>query len=148
MVVVMAHMLNYNMSDEQLDYLRYVMETYPNVHLDLAARIGWHCFVDRDGIRDFLIQYSDRILFGTDIADQVLKEGAAVTARRYHRCFEILETDKPISAGFFPPPGEGRKEMKGLALPMDVLEKIYYKNAVRLYPRVKGVLESMGYTVQ
>ena len=148
MIVVMAHMLNYNMTDGQLDYLRYVMESYPNVHLDLAARIGWFCYLDRDRVRDFLIRCSDRILFGTDIADQVLKEAPGVTARRYHRCFEILETDNTVAAGFFPAPGEGRKEVRGLALPIDVLENIYYKNAIRLYPRVKEVLEGMGYTLR
>ena len=128
MTVVMAHMLNYNMSSEQLDYLRYVMETYPHVNLDLAARIGWFCFLDRDAIRDFLITYSDRILFGTDIGDRVLTEDRAVTARRYHRCFQILETDETINAGFFPAPGGGKREFKGMALPVDVLEKIYYRN--------------------
>ena len=28
---------------------------------------------------------------------------------------------------------------------VDVLEKIYYLNAVRLYPRVKNVLTNLGY---
>lgn len=31
--------------------------------------------------------------------------------------------------------------MKGLDLPREVLEKIYYKNAVKLYP---GLKEAMG----
>jgi predicted TIM-barrel fold metal-dependent hydrolase len=148
MTVVMAHMLNYNITGEQLDYLRYVMESYPNVNLDLAARIGWFCYLDRDQIRDFLIKYSDRILFGTDIGDQPLREDPGITARRYHRCFEILETDKMVGAGFYPAPGEGRREFKGLALPIDVLENIYYRNAVRLYPRVKEVLTTRGYEVE
>lgn len=94
------------------------------------------------------IKYSDRILFGTDIADRVLKEDPAITARRYHRCFQILETDETIDAGFFPPPGEERREIKGLALSVDVLEKIYYKNAVRLYPQVKEVLQRRGYAIE
>jgi len=94
------------------------------------------------------IKYSDRILFGTDIADRVLKEDPAVTAKRYHRCFRILETDETIDAGFFPAPGEERRAVKGMALPVDVLEKIYYKNAVRLYPQVKDVLQRRGYTIQ
>jgi hypothetical protein len=38
--------------------------------------------------------------------------------------------------------------VKGPALPMNVLENIYYKNAVRLYPRVKEALEGMGYALQ
>ncbi|MHC4435670.1 MAG: amidohydrolase family protein [Planctomycetota bacterium] len=36
--VVNAHMLDHFNSNEQLDYLRYVLETYPNVHVDLGAR--------------------------------------------------------------------------------------------------------------
>jgi predicted TIM-barrel fold metal-dependent hydrolase len=147
MKLVMAHMFNYNMSDEQLDYLQYVMETYPNVNLDLAARIGWVFHVDRDKLRDFTIRYADRILFGTDIADQPSREKAEITARRYHRCFEILETEKIVGAGFYPGPGAGTKKVKGMALPIDVLEKIYYKNAARLYPRVRDVLQQMGYAV-
>lgn len=147
MRVVMAHMLNYNMSDEQLDYLIYVMETYPNVNLDLAARIGWVFHVDRDKLRTFIIEYADRILFGTDISNQPSREKAEITAQRYHRCFEILETDEIVGAGFYPAPGAGTKEVRGMALPIDVLEKIYYKNAVRLYPHVKDVLQDMGYTL-
>ena len=146
--VVMAHMLNYNMSDQQLDYLRYVMETYPNLNLDLAARIGWVYHIDREKLRDFIIQYADRILFGTDISNQPLREKVEITAERYHRCFEILETDKIVRAGFYPGPGAGTKEVKGMALPIDVLEKIYYKNAARLYPRVKDVLKQMGYACE
>ena len=34
------------------------------------------------------------------------------------------------------------------ALGWDVLEAIYYMNAAQLYPRVKAVLEDMGYTSQ
>ncbi len=148
MKLVMAHMFNYNMSDAQLDYLGYVMETYPNVNLDLAARIGWVFHTDREKLRDFTIKYADRILFGTDIADQPSREKAEITARRYHRCFEILETDKIVGAGFYPGPGAGTKEVKGMALPVDVLEKIYYKNAIRLYPGVKDVLLKMGYSLE
>jgi predicted TIM-barrel fold metal-dependent hydrolase len=147
MKLVMAHMFNYNMSDEQLDYLTYIVETYPNVNLDLAARIGWVFHVDRDKLRDFMIKYADRVLFGTDIGDQPLREKAEITARRYHRCFEILETDKTVGAGFYPGPGAGTKEVKGMALPVDVLEKIYYKNAARLYPRLRDVLQQTGYAV-
>ena len=41
MTVVMAHMMNYNMTDEQLDYLRYVLEAiyYKNA-VRLYPRVG------------------------------------------------------------------------------------------------------------
>jgi hypothetical protein len=53
-----------------------------------------------------------------------------------------LETDKIVKGGFF-----GSTETRGLALPADVLEKIYYRNAARLYPRVKEVLRNPGYDI-
>lgn len=43
-------------------------------------------------------------------------------------------------SGFF-----GRAEVKGLTLSQDVLEKIYFRNAMRIYPRVEDVLERLGY---
>ncbi len=140
--VVQAHMLDHFNSDEQLDYLNYVLETYPNVNLDLAARFQQFHRMDREKLRAFMIHYADRILFGTDISKQ---PGANVedTVERYRRCFQLLETDETIMGGFF-----GETPTVGLALPEDVLEKIYYRNAVRIYPRVGTVLNKLGYDVE
>ena len=35
--------------------------------------------------------------------------------------------------------------MRGLALPLDVLEKIYFRNAMRIYPHVADALTQLGY---
>jgi predicted TIM-barrel fold metal-dependent hydrolase len=140
--VVQAHMLDHFNSDEQLDYLTYVLETYPNVHLDLAARFQQFHRMDREKLRDFMIRYSDRILFGSDISSQP-GDNVKETAERYWRCFQLLETDRTINGGFF-----GTSPTAGLALPPDVLEKIYYKNAVRIFPRISAVLKSLGYQVE
>ena len=94
-------------------------------------------------LRNFIIKYSDRILFGTDISKQPEDENHKQVAERYNRCFQLLETDKIIKGGFF-----DDIETKGLALPKDVLEKIYYKNATRLYPRVADVLKNPGYSAE
>lgn len=141
--VVNAHMLDHFNSDEQLDYLIYVLETYPNVHVDLAARFQQFHRMDRDKLRNFMIRHADRILFGTDIGGQPREGKYREVAESYYRVFQLLETDKVIKGGFF-----GKTETKGLALPVDVLEKIYYQNAVRLYPRVKSVLSDLGYSVK
>jgi len=138
--VVNAHMLDHFNSDEQLDYLMYVLETYPNVNVDLGARFQQFHRMDRDKLRKFMIEYADRILFGTDIGGQPREGRYAEVAESYHRAFQLLETDKAVKGGFF-----GGTETKGLALPADVLEKIYYRNAARLYPRVKDVLRGLGY---
>ena len=55
LVVVMAHMFNLFHSDEQLDYLSYVLETYPNVYLDFGGRIKDFYSMDREHLRSFII---------------------------------------------------------------------------------------------
>jgi predicted TIM-barrel fold metal-dependent hydrolase len=141
--VVNAHMLDHFNSDEQLDYLIYVLETYPNVHVDLGARFQQFNRMDRDKLRNFMIKYADRILFGTDIGGQPTEGKYRQVAESYYRAFQLLETDKVVKGGFF-----GRTETKGLALPTEVLEKIYYRNAIRLYPRVENVLKNLGYDIK
>ena len=138
--VVNAHMLDHFNSDEQLDYLRYVLKTYPNVNVDLGARFQQFNRMDRDKLRKFMIEHADRILFGTDIGGQPQEGRYEQVADSYHRAFQLLETDRMIKGGFF-----SGTETRGLALPPDVLERIYYRNAARLYPRVKDVLGNLGY---
>lgn len=141
--VVNAHMLDHFYSDEQLDYLMYVLETYPNVHVDLGARFQVFHRMDREKLRNFMIKYADRILYGTDIGRQPKAGKYKQVAEMYYRSFQLLETGKIIQGGFY-----DKTETKGLALPIDVLEKIYYRNAARLYPRVKDALTQLGYKVE
>ena len=140
--VVNAHMLDHFNSNEQLDYLMYILETYPNLQIDLAARFQQFPQMDREKLRDFMIKYADRILYGTDIGSQPKPGQYERVAEQYHRTFQLLETDQVIPGGFF-----GNTETKGLALPEHVLKRIYYQNAARLYPRVKDVLIQLGYSV-
>jgi predicted TIM-barrel fold metal-dependent hydrolase len=87
-----------------------------------------------------MIRYSDRILFGTDISKW---KGSKVTddrAAAYSRCFRILETADTVEGSFF-----GNKPIRGLNLPEDVLEKIYYKNAINFYPELKTGMIKLGY---
>jgi predicted TIM-barrel fold metal-dependent hydrolase len=146
LVVVNAHMMNLFYSDEQLDYLQYFLDTYPNVYLDIAARFKDFFSMSHDKLRDFFIKYSDRILFGTDISSQPSENAWEEVAEQYDRCFKLLETDAVFKTAFFTPFVEGAT-LQGLSLPVDVLEKIYYKNAMKLYPRVKDVLLNLGYAV-
>lgn len=138
LVVVMAHMQDFFHSDEQLDFLRYIMETYPNYYVDLSARFQQFSYMDRDNLREFVIKYQDRILFGTDISDQPARDAAAAAAG-YIRCFRLLETGDIVEGGGF----FSDRSARGLELPREVLEKIYYKNAVKIYPRIGTALEEL-----
>jgi predicted TIM-barrel fold metal-dependent hydrolase len=143
LIVVNAHMLDHFNSDAQLDYLRYVLETYPGVHVDLAARFQQFHLMDRENLRSFMIRYADRILFGTDIQDQPKEGNQAGAAARYVRVFQLLESDTVVAGGFF-----GDTPTRGLNLPQDVLEKIYFRNAVRVYPGAAEALREQGYEIQ
>ena len=83
--------------------------------------------------RDFLIKHQERVLFGTDMA------GSEAIYRWY---FRILETRDE----YFPHPdyngtfeARPRFYLYGLHLPDEVLEKIYWRNAVRLMPELEKV---------
>lgn len=139
--VVCAHGMWAVCQDAQIDYLRNMLATFPKMNVDLAATFQYFPLVTRENLRSFLIEYADRIVFGTD-ASRFSRDQAAQYATRYWRAFRVLEVDGMVEDGFF---GGGR--MEGLALPRPVLEKIYYKNAVRIYPGVKEQLRELGYAV-
>jgi predicted TIM-barrel fold metal-dependent hydrolase len=164
LVVVNAHMLQLCYSDEQIDYLRYMLATYPNLHVDLAAVPEFLYYVGRDNLRDFMIEYADRVLFGTDMGTPWFAPdlgGAAdnfkTRAANYKRYFDFLETDKTLPSDFVDVTKgqggvrlgqEGKRTIQGLALPPEVLEKVYFRNAMRVYPLVKSNLKKLGYPVE
>ena len=107
-----------------------------------AATFQYYDLVTYENLRDFMIEYADRILFGTDIGRWDNAERGQRFAEQYWRAFRILETDETVPGGFF-----SQNEIRGLALPRDVLAKIYYQNAARLYPRVKHQLKELDYSL-
>ena len=138
LTIIAAHGAWLVCQDAQVDYLRYMLSTYPNLYLDLAATFQYMSLVNRDNLRDLYIEYQDRILFGTD-GGRVADNAIDYFAGRYANSFEILETDHELGSGFFG--NQSDQPIKGLDLPGEVLEKIYYKNALKLYP---GLKEAMG----
>ena len=132
LTIVAAHCAWIICQDAQIDYLRYMLATYPNLYVDLSATFSYLHLVNRDNIRDFYIEYQDRILFGSDFNASGFKdESIPNVVNSYTNHFTILETDQEVSRG----------RARGLDLPKEVLEKIYYKNALKLYP---GLKEAMG----
>ena len=138
LVVIAAHMSWLVCQDAQIDYLRYMLNTYPNFYVDLAATFQYYNLPKQDNLRDFMIQYADRILYGTDEGIYTNKSTIPSHANSYARTFQTLETDE-LSTGRNPTPG--------LNLPKEVLEKIYYKNALKLYPGLADRMRSLGYKI-
>lgn len=105
------------------------LDKYPNFAVDMAARMEYLMLTPREQVRNFLIKYQDRVLYGTDLdflpdakASDVLKDWQST----YARDWKYLATDGEISL-------EG-KQIRGLALPQAVLQKIFHENAVKWIP--------------
>ena len=135
LTIIAAHGAWLVCQDAQIDYLRYMLSKYPNFYIDISATFQYMHLVNRDNLRDFYIEFQDRILYGTDggrVADDEINN----LADRYAKTFAILETNQTVNGSFF-----GNQPVKGLDLPKEVLEKIYYKNALKFYP---GLRQAMG----
>ena len=89
LVMVAAHGCWLMVQDEQLDFLRYLFETYPNFYVDLAAA-GFFTYVNRDNLRDLFMEYSDHLFFGTDLSwSGSMVPGEITRTNSYlFRCFE------------------------------------------------------------
>jgi hypothetical protein len=142
LVAVMAHSNWLVCQDAQLDYLRNMLATFPNLYIDLAATFQYFPLLKRGNLRSFMIEWADRIMFATDIGRWQDDEETTDHVRRYFLAFQILETDQLVEGSFF-----GDEVVEGLSLPRDVLEKIYYRNAIRIYPHLKEAMAKLGYDV-
>ena len=109
-------------SSEHLARAAQLLETYPNVHLDISARVselGRQPYT----AREFFLRFSDRILFGTDL----LPEESMY--RLYYRFLETADEyfEYPSHAS-----RQGRWNIYGLHLPDEVLRRVYRENALQL----------------
>lgn len=117
---------------ENLQYVSECLDSHPNMHVDIAARIGELGRQPRVA-RKFFDKYQDRILFGTDAsADPNTPQQTFVDAL-YEIYFRFLETnDEYFDYAPSPTPPQGRWRIYGLGLPESILRKVYWENAAHL----------------
>ena len=118
---------------ENLPSVGECMERFPNMHVELAARIGELGRQPRMA-RKFFEKYQDRILFGTDAVPHGTDTPQQVfNDQLYEIYYRFLETeDEYFDYAPAPVPPQGRWRIYGLGLPDGILKKIYYENAARL----------------
>ncbi len=135
---IMAHGFFLMVDDEKLDVLDGYFRQYPNLYVDIgAAEQFWNPpEPDHRKLRDFIIAWKDRILFATDGSTEM-----SVNPCLINNFFRILETDQRNLGGYF------GGNIDGLELPLDVLNYIYWWNAVRVIPRVKESLLAQGHRI-
>jgi predicted TIM-barrel fold metal-dependent hydrolase len=107
---------------EDLGAVAKQLEKYPNLYVDIDARISelgrqpYTC-------RKLFLKYPDRILFGTDTYPD---------REAYRIYFRFLETDDEYFDCAKSHHLQGFWRIYGIFLPKEILAKVYYKNAVRL----------------
>ena len=127
---MLPHVANFA---ENLAYVSELLDKHANTTIDCSARLdelGRQPYT----AREFLIRHQDRVYFGTDMPP------SADMYRCYFRFFETYDEH------FIPPDYDGtfghyRWHIHGLGLPAQVLEKLYYRNALKIIP---GLREDIG----
>ena len=119
-------------NSENLPYVSECLESHPNMHVDIAARIGELGRQPRMA-RRFFDKFQDRILFGTDASAGASTPQQMFGDALYEIYYRFLETeDEYFDYAPAPVPPQGRWRIYGLGLSDQVLRKVYAGNAARL----------------
>jgi hypothetical protein len=112
------------------------LDRFPNVILDTASSrwMARELSKNVSKARQFIMKYSNRILFGTDLSSG--KEDQESFRTRYLAQWLLWETsirDEPLPFEDADTKDSGGTFIQGLDLPLAVLKKLYWKNASRIY---------------
>lgn len=139
-----AHMASLEWS---VDRLAVWLDRFPNANVDIAARmtqIQYQSDHDYQKVRDFFIKYQDRLMYGTDIADNppdpnAKAENPPIDPNGSASAFEA-EVDRTwrsdwryLATPMTQHVDDLKADVRGLALPRAVIDKLYYKNAHRIF---------------
>jgi len=127
---------------EDPDRVAKMLDKYPNLMIDTAARVPEIGRQPPEKMRAFFEKYQDRVLFGTDLGvgsdpeDLMLGSTGSTppTEADVQRFFEMTWRYFETNERQFdhPTPIQGRWKIDGVGLPRPVLEKIYWRNAAKL----------------
>jgi predicted TIM-barrel fold metal-dependent hydrolase len=128
-------------------------DRYPNFAVGIGGRTRYLMWQARGKIREFFIKYQDRIMYGTDRSGGLIgRNGKAATPEdiekskslilyRHDLFFRYYATDEEIPWGNYiysdKPQPKPTYTVRGLALPKEVLDKVFYKNAIMWFPEIE-----------
>ena len=125
-----AHLASLEWSVEELAKF---LDRFPNVSVDLAARIDDLQLLDPVAVRAFFMKYQDRVLYATDLEVNPNQDSQAAFERahaRWQNDWIYFATNQEATI-------QGtQRRVRGLSLPREVLLKIYQANARRAYPGI------------
>jgi predicted TIM-barrel fold metal-dependent hydrolase len=134
--------VHFGNAPEDPDLVARMLDKYPNLYLDTAARVPEIGRQNAGKMRAFFEKYQDRVLLGTDTGigstqDEMMygSNGAgpptpADEDRFFKATWRYFETrDRQFE---HPTPIQGRWKIDGVGLSEAVLRKIYFENAAKL----------------
>ena len=124
LLIVGAHM---GSMSHDVDEVARRLDAYPNLLVETAARMRDLTIQPSEKVRDFMIRYADRVLYGTDYHDGTVSGGSL--ERRLADDWAYLATPDSMTFGN---PDSWHTRTKGLGLPRHVIERIYARNAERV----------------
>jgi predicted TIM-barrel fold metal-dependent hydrolase len=128
--MVGAHLASLEYDVERLGRF---LDQYPEATVDMAARMAqvqYQSARDHEKVRQFFIRYADRLLYGTDLTQAPDSDPAQfrqVAHETWLSDWKYLATDQSQHVATL------RADIKGLALPRDVIDRIYFVNAARVF---------------
>jgi predicted TIM-barrel fold metal-dependent hydrolase len=111
-------------------------DKYPNFAVDLSARMGhlqYQSNINREAVRNFFIKYQDRLIYGSYLYTDGTEDPDSLRKKMHKKWVEdwrYLVTDMKMTVP------EVNDEFQGLALPRQVIVKIYRINAEKWYPGI------------
>jgi predicted TIM-barrel fold metal-dependent hydrolase len=103
------------------------LDAYPNFYVETAARINDLAMQPSEAVRQFMIRYQDRIMWGTDFGEgTVSRAGLEASFDQHWRYYAGADT---VTLGNL---RGWHRTVQGLALPRDVLERFAHRNAERV----------------
>jgi hypothetical protein len=151
LVFVGAHLACMEWSLEELSKR---LDRFPNLQIDLSGRfpnLFEQAFRNRAVVIDFFKTYQDRIMYGLDYF--ISPDGSQRWMRPVCRCFPraymrwlfkrmlrevekhwlFLATDQIIETGKILVAPVAPRQIQGINLPKDTVDRIFYRNACRIY---------------
>jgi len=116
-----------------VDRIAQFLDRFPNATVDMAARMGqvqYQSIREYEKVRDFFINYQDRVLYATDLTQAPDADAEEFKSQAHHRWtidWKYLATSDSLEVP------ELDNAFKGLRLPPDVVDKIYYQNAMKYF---------------
>ena len=135
---VLAHIANMS---EDLARAGDLLDRFPNADVELSARyhdLGRQPFT----ARKWLIKYQDRVLFGTDGSPGRELDQFWTPHWRFAETEDEYFDHPAQMLSKLGAPLQGRWRIYGVSLPDDVLRKLYYANALKYLPSLRGSIDA------